>query len=204
MPLYKFKVYLDDNDEVFRVVEIKPGQTFSHFHDVILQSFNFDNKHDASFFMSDDTWKKGQEITKDKKGEKPVFKDSKLNKFIYDPHQKIIFMYYQDDVTWEFYCELNGIIMDVDITTDYPNIAKSIGKPPKQYAKGKKVGEGLEEDEFEYLTRNLLAGDVSDDEIKEHSGFSDDPEATDIADSDEDEVDDDDMIVGDDDDDDID
>lgn len=202
MPLYKFKVYLDDNDEVFRVLEIKPGQKFLDFHNAILKSFNFDDKHDASFFMSDDTWKKGQEIVKSKKGDLPLFKDSKLNAFIIDPHQKIIFTYNQDDVQWYFHCELNGIIMDVDVAVDYPNIIKSVGKPPKQYAKGKKVGENLEEDEFEYLTRNLLAGDVSDDEIKEHSGFSDDPEATDInADAEEDGEDDIDVSVTDEDDD---
>lgn len=182
MPLYRFKVYLDDTDEVFRVIEIKPGQKFLDFCNTILKSFNFDDKHDASFFMSDDTWKKGQEIVKRKRDELPLFKDSKLNAFIIDPHQKIIFIYNQDDVQWYFHCELNGIIMDVNAATDYPNIAKSVGKSPKQYAKGKKVGENLEEDEFEYLTKNLLAGDVSEEEIKEHQGFSDDPEATDIAD----------------------
>jgi hypothetical protein len=200
MPLYKFKVYLDDTDEVFRVIELKPGQKFLDFHDAILKSFAFDNKHDASFFMSDDTWKKGQEITKSKKGELPLFKDSKLNAFINDPHQKIIFIYEQEDVQWYFHCELNGIIMDVDITVDYPNIVKSVGKPPKQYGKGKKVGENLEEDEFDYLTKNLIAGDVSEEEIKEHDGFSDDPEAVDIADDDDDSDEDIDIDVSDDDD----
>ncbi len=198
MPLYKFKVYLDDNDEVFRVIEIKPGQKFLNFHDVILKAYGFDDKHDASFFMSDDTWKKGKEITKSKKGDAPLFKDSKLNAFINDPHQKIIFIYHQDEVQWYFHCELNGIIMNEDIAVDYPNIAKSVGKSPKQYAKGKKVGEGLEEDEFEYLTRNLLAGDVSDEELKEHDGFSNDNEASDTVSDDDGE---DEMVFGDDDDD---
>lgn len=189
MPLYKFKVYLDDNDEVFRVIEIKPGQKFLHFHDVILKAYGFDDKHDASFFMSDDTWKKGQEIVKAKKGDTPRLKDAKLNAFINDPHQKIIFIYNQDDVQWYFHCELNGIIMNDDIGVDYPNIAKTVGKSPKQYAKGKKVGEGLEEDEFEYLTRNLLAGDVSAEELKEHDGFSNDEEASDtVGDADDDET----------------
>lgn len=195
MPLYKFKVYLDDNEDVFRVIEIKPGQKFLDFYNTILKSFNFDDKHDASFFMSDDTWKKGQEIVKKKRNELPLFKDSKLNAFIIDPHQKIIFIYNQDEVQWYFHCELNGIIMDVDIATDYPNIVKSVGKPPKQYAKGKKIGENLEEDEFEYLTKNLLAGDVSEEEIKEHQGFSDDPEATDIA-GDAEENDDENIALG--------
>lgn len=192
MPLYKFKVYLDDNDEVFRVIEIKPAHKFLQFHDAILKSYGFDDKHDASFFMSDDTWKKGDEITKAKKGDTPMMKDAKLNAFINDPHQKILFIYNQPETPWDFNCELAGIVMQEDVATDYPNIAKTVGKSPKQYAKGKKVGENLEEDEFEYLTRNLLAGDVSDEEMKEHDGFSNE------SDDDEEEAGDDDIIIGDD------
>ncbi len=171
MPLYKFKVYFEDNEDVYRVIEIKPGQTFTHFHDVILQSVGFDNQHDATFFMSDDLWRKGQEINKQKKGENPVMKDAKLNAFINDPHQKILFVY---DGQWWFNCELAGIVMTENPATDYPNIFKTSGKPPKQYAANdKKFGEGLEEDEFEYIARNLLAGDVSEEELKEHEGFGD-------------------------------
>lgn len=186
MALYKFKVYLDDNDEVYRIIEIKPGTKFINFHDIILQSFGFDNKHNGSFYMSDDTWKKGEQIVKEKKDEKPLMKDAKMNAFINDPHQKIIFIY-DDEAQWMFYCELNGIEMNENAATDYPNIAKTVGKSPKQYTLGKKIGEGLEEDEFEYLTRNLLAGDVSEEEMKEHSGFSSDGE-------DEEEDEDDDMV----------
>ncbi len=179
MPLYKFKVYLDDNDDVFRVIEIEPKQKFLHFHAAILEAYGFDDKHNASFFMSDDTWRKGQEIVKAKKRDAPLFKNAKLNAFINDPHQKIIFIYYQDDIQWYFHCELNGIVMDTDIAVDYPNIAKIVGKSPKQYAKGKKVIGGQEEDEFEDLTRSLLAGGVSAEELKEHDGFSNDTEASD-------------------------
>jgi hypothetical protein len=189
MPLYKFKVYFEDNEDVYRVIEIKPGQTFTHFHDVILQSIGFDNQHDASFYMSDDMWRKGEEISKLKKGENVVMKDAKLNAFINDPHQKILFVY---DGQWWFNCELAGIVMTENPATDYPSVFKSVGKAPKQYAaKDKKFGEGLEEDEFEYIARNLLAGDVSEEELKEHEGFGDATDDEDSDSEDDDMVDDD-------------
>lgn len=168
MPLYKFKVYFEDNEDVYRIIEMKPGTKFLQFHDIILQSVGFDNKHDAVFYMSDDTWKKGQAIYKEKKGDEPTMADAKLNAYIIDPHQKILFLY---DGQWWFNCELSGIVMNEDAATIYPHLAKSVGKPPKQYAGDKKFGENLEEDEFDYITRNLLAGDVSEEELKEHEGF---------------------------------
>lgn len=197
MPLYKFKVYFEDNDEVYRVIEVKHNQTFNHFHEAILASVGFDNKHDASFYMSDDNWRKGEQLTTKKGTDLPLLKDSKLNAYINDPHQKILYMY-DFDAQWWFNCELTGIVINETPGTDYPNVLKSVGKAPKQYNTEKKIGEDLEEDEFEYITRNLLAGDVSPDELGEGFGsegeeeesedeesdsglFSDDEEATPTA-----------------------
>ena len=63
MAVYKFKVSFDDYDDISRVIEIKSTQTFLDFHKSILASIGFDQKHMASFYMSNDAWKKGQEIT---------------------------------------------------------------------------------------------------------------------------------------------
>lgn len=191
MALYKFKVYFEDNDEVYRIIEVKSNQTFQHLHEAILSSVAFDSKHDASFYMSDDTWRKGQEIT-NRTGDKPKMKDAKLNAFINDPHQKILYTY-DFNADWSFCCELTGIVIKEDASVDYPHIAKSVGKPPKQY-NDKKFGEDLEEDEFDYITRNLLKGDVSEEELGEHAGFGADENAED----ENGESDDDGMFAGDD------
>ena len=63
MAVYKFKVYFEDYEDIYRVIEIKSNQTFLDFHHAILESIKFDNKQLASFYMSNDAWKKGQEIT---------------------------------------------------------------------------------------------------------------------------------------------
>lgn len=139
MPVYKFRVSFEDHEDIYRDIEIKPSQTFEDLHQIILQSIGFDNSQPASFFMSDDNWKRGQEITSAPrkvkiKGEEvdlPVMKNARLNEFIIDPHQKI---YYMADPKgqWTFYVELIKIIAD-DAATAYPRIVKKSGDAPKQF-----------------------------------------------------------------------
>ena len=56
MAIYRFKVAFEDNEDVYREIEIKSAQNFEDFHNVILQSIDFDNIHDSSFYISDDHW----------------------------------------------------------------------------------------------------------------------------------------------------
>ena len=63
MAIYRFKVFLEDNEDVFRDIDIKASQSFEQFHTIIQEAYKFDAKHSASFFVSDDYWRKGQEIT---------------------------------------------------------------------------------------------------------------------------------------------
>ena len=98
MAVYKFKITFEEYDDVYRVVDIKSTQTFLDLHKAILQSINFDTKQLASFYMSTDSWKKGQEITledmsEDESNSIPIMKKAKLNEYIIDPHQKILYVY---------------------------------------------------------------------------------------------------------------
>lgn len=63
MAVYKFKIFVEDNEDIYREIEILSGQTFENFHDAIQEAYKFDKKHSASFFVSDDYWRKDQEIT---------------------------------------------------------------------------------------------------------------------------------------------
>ena len=66
MATFKFRVYWEDDDSVYRDVVIKHKQTFFDLHKVILKCFEFDNKHHATFFRSNDKWQRGKEITLEK------------------------------------------------------------------------------------------------------------------------------------------
>jgi hypothetical protein len=63
MAAYRFKVTLEDNEDIFRDIDIKAAHTFDQFHKIIQEAFKFDAHPAASFFVSDDYWRKGQEIT---------------------------------------------------------------------------------------------------------------------------------------------
>jgi hypothetical protein len=144
MAIYRFKVYLEDNEDVFRDIDIKASQTFEEFHEVIQNAFKFDAKHAASFFVSDDYWRKGQEITLRKEDlpldeeeirknvePKKLMKDVKIAKYIDQPHQRFVYVF-DPVVQWNFFIEMVKIAEE-NSKTNYPSIVKSIGVAPKQY-----------------------------------------------------------------------
>ncbi len=63
MSIYKFRVLIEGEKQVFRDIEIKSDQNFEEFHQSILKAFDFDNEQMASFYLSDYDWNKGQEIS---------------------------------------------------------------------------------------------------------------------------------------------
>ena len=63
MAILKFRVYFEEDDAVYRDVLIKHTQTFQDLHFVILKAFEFDSKHQATFYRSNDNWQRGREIS---------------------------------------------------------------------------------------------------------------------------------------------
>lgn len=146
MAVYKFRIIFEDHEDVVREIEVQGKQTFEDFHRSIQEAIGFDNSKDASFFMSDDYWRKGQEISNAKVApnddddddyRKPkvtppkAMSKSKIADFIDDPHQKIVYIF--DPVAkWTLFIELVKILSD-DPKTNYPRTVKSSGTAPKQY-----------------------------------------------------------------------
>lgn len=144
MAVYRFKVSFEDNEDVYREIEIKSTQNFEDFHNIIVQSVGFDNQHDASFYISDDYWRKGDEIglrpldeneiERRKRRDLPVKKlmnKCKLASMIDDPHQKFVY-FYDPKTGWTFLVELVKILLD-DPKGSFPKCVKSAGEAPKQY-----------------------------------------------------------------------
>ena len=111
MLIYRFRVTSEDQEDFIREIEIQPTQTFLDFHEIILSCSDLETCQNAFFYTTDKKYKSHQEISfrqKKKKvrkydneldeivtEEKPLhlMKNSKLNAFIEDPHQKMIFEY---------------------------------------------------------------------------------------------------------------
>lgn len=145
MAVYRFRIVFEDQEDIVREIEVLGKQSFGDFHRSIQEAIGFDNSKDASFYMSDDYWRKGQEITNRKvqsddddddyrgrkKGTHKPMNTSRIADFIDDPHQKIVYEF-DPAVKWTLLVELVRIVSE-DAKTTYPRTVKSTGVAPKQY-----------------------------------------------------------------------
>lgn len=143
MAVYKFRISLEEDEDIVRDIEIRATQTFEDLHYAILSAIGFDTQHQASFFVSDDAWRKGQEITlkeyelaqPKKPGLAPpplkLMSKSKISAFVESPHQRFIYIY-DFQVQWVFLVELIKILPE-DSGKKYPVCVKSVGLSPRQY-----------------------------------------------------------------------
>ncbi|MBC7863406.1 MAG: hypothetical protein IAF38_10555 [Bacteroidia bacterium] len=134
MAIYRFRVTFEEYDEVYRDIEIRSSQTFKDFHIAIQEAIKFDNKHAASFFVSDDYWRKGLEITllkEDLEDGVKLMESTKIVSCVEDPHQHFVYVYDKAAV-WSFNIGLIKIIKD-EPKGILPSCVKTMGTPPKQY-----------------------------------------------------------------------
>ena len=153
MAIYKFRISFEDYEDVSRDIEIKSSQTFYDFFQAILSSIGFDNKHAGSFFVSDDYWRKGDEITlleDDVEAGVKLMKNVKIASCIERPDQHFVFLY-DKEVRWSILIELIKLVPE-DAKAEYPRCVKKNGTAPKQYKQKlldklrKEVEEGNEDD----------------------------------------------------------
>jgi len=135
MAIYRFKISFEDYDEVEREIDIKSTQTFEDLHRALHRSTGYPAEVSSSFYVSNDFWNKGQEISflpSEKKIEQGVslMDKSKLSSFIDDPHQKFYYTY-NFERPFDFHVQLIKIILDEENGKEYPNTFRSIGEAPK-------------------------------------------------------------------------
>jgi len=160
--IYRFKIWFEDIDDVVRWIDIKPSHTFLDFHHIIQDAIGFDKKELASFYVSDDRWRKHMEVSledmtmgeeEDNAQPAVMMKDSRLRDFINDPHQR--FVYITDYVAnWTLFCEMQSISDELP-KKEYPLVHKSEGKAPRQREDSK--FKMLDDNEFDALAAKILA-----------------------------------------------
>lgn len=178
MAVYKFRVTFEDYDEVTREIEIRSSQSFEDFHQAIHKSINFDGKASSSFYMSNDHWHKGKEITLLESSVKDPSKTSLmassfLKNFIIDPHQKIYYVF-NFDKPWTFYIQLIKITVNEDPKITYPVCVKSAGEAPKQFGNTAIIASA--NDDLDFL--NELKMDSEDEEEVDGMGIDGEEEET--------------------------
>jgi hypothetical protein len=175
MAILKFRVYLEEDDSVYRDVVIRHTQNFHELHEVILKSFEFDNKHQATFYRSNDNWQKGREISLDKydksyKAPPLLMKETTIGSEIKDPNQKFIYVY---DFTknWTFLVEMINVSKEENPKLTYPSMIRKEGIAPSQYGTKSLLGERFTDVEEKYdLTKGAEGfgeeGDESGDDAE--------------------------------------
>jgi hypothetical protein len=170
MAILKFRIYFEEDDSVYRDVAVKHTQSFVELHTIILKAFEFDNKHAATFFRSNDHWQRGREISL-QQYDKPykvtplLMAETTIGSEIKDPNQKFVYVY--DFVrNWSFLVELINVSREENPKLDYPVVIKSEGIGPSQYGTKGLVGDKLAEMEEKYdLTAGAEGfGEEGDDE----------------------------------------
>jgi hypothetical protein len=161
MAILKFRVYFEEDDSIYRDVAVRHTQSFLQLHQVILKAYEFDSKHQATFFRSNDHWQRGREISLEKydsrqyKVDPLLMTDTTIGSEIRDPNQKFVYVY---DFTknWGFLVELINVSKEEGGKGDYPVVVKSEGIAPSQYGTKGLVGDKLTEVEEKYdLTKGV-------------------------------------------------
>jgi len=179
MAILKFRIYFEEDDSIYRDVAIKHTQSFTELHNAILKAYEFDSKHQATFYRSNDNWQRGREITLEKydrnyKAPPLLMSETTIGSEIRDPNQKFVYVY-DFARNWSFLVELINVSKDESSKLDYPAVLRKEGIGPSQYGVKGLVGDKLTEVEEKYdLSRGAEGFGVEG----EGSGEDDDFAAT--------------------------
>ncbi|MGN6267588.1 MAG: IS1096 element passenger TnpR family protein [Ginsengibacter sp.] len=163
MAILKFRIYWEDDESIYRDLKIKHSQSFLDLHNCILKCFEFDNKHHATFYRSNDNWQRGKEITLEKydkpyKAEPLLMHETIIGKEIHEPNQKFIYVY-DFHKYWTFLVELINVNKDESLKAEYPVCSRSEGIAPSQYGTKGLINEKLSEIEEKYDLNTAVMAD---------------------------------------------
>jgi hypothetical protein len=139
MSAYKFRVLIDTtgNEDVFRDIVINPKSNFESFYHAIISAFDFSGDQLASFYLSNDDWDKGQEITLMDMGLANevdavlLMSETKIGKMVTEKGQKRILVY---DFL-RMWCFLIEFLAEVDEEVDTPEMLLAVGIAPLEDSK---------------------------------------------------------------------
>lgn len=178
MAILKFRIYWEDDDSVYRDLVIKHTQTFYELHETILTCFEFDKKHQATFFRSNDHWQRGREISLEKydrvyKAPPLIMAETTIGSEIKEPNQKFVYIYDFHKI-WTFMVELININKEESLKIQYPSCVRTEGIGPSQYGtKGLiKEKESAADEMYDLKSDDIQdgyqqEGDTNDDDTEE-------------------------------------
>ena len=185
--IFRFLILSDEVDNFKREIKIDSDATFLDFYRAILDCTGFSEKEMASFYITDNKWRKRQEITviemdTDSDEDSWIMGETLLSDFLEDEKQKLMFVF---DYLSEraLYIELSEIIpgeyIDRALCTicegDAPTEIKDLEETEIEKVSAD-VGESFYGDEswnIEELDKDGFDGFDDSDELTEGAGIND-------------------------------
>tara|TARA_B100000768_G_scaffold67186_1_gene64588 strand:+ start:14235 stop:14753 length:519 start_codon:yes stop_codon:yes gene_type:complete len=134
--IYRFRVVLDNDtkEDIFRDIEIRKTDSLEDLHNVITQSFGFDGSEMASFYLSDNDWNQGEEISlfdvSEGGSDIQLMNETNIDSSVSESSTKLIYVY--DFLSmWTFLVELAEVVEEAQ-GTDYPNLLFVHGQVPSE------------------------------------------------------------------------
>jgi len=129
-----FEISSSETPDFKRLIHISPENTFEDLHWIIQNAVGFDQSQLASFFLTDEHWRKQIEISLLGSGTSTPgllsMRNIKLNEYITQTGQKLVYVYdfFNDRF---FYLELKEKLMKTDLKE--PFVAYEKGNAPSQF-----------------------------------------------------------------------
>lgn len=178
MAILKFRIYFEEDDSIYRDIAMKHTQNFFNLHETILKAFEFDNKHQATFFRSNDLWQKGREISLEHYADRDyrvaplLMHSTTIGSEIKNTNQRFTYSY-DFQKHWDFLIELINVSKEADPKLAYPTVTRSEGISPKQYGTKGLLGEKFADIEEKYDLSRSAEGFGQKDADGEDLGVED-------------------------------
>jgi hypothetical protein len=175
MAILRFRIYLEEDESVYRDVVIRHTQSFFELHEAILKAYEFDNKHKATFYRSNDHWLRGREISVEKydkeyKAPPLIMSETTIASEIKAPNQRFVY-HYDFNKNWSFLVELINVSKEENPKTIYPSTIRTEGIAPSQYGTKGLLGEKFADIEEKYDLSAVGDGFAEKDEDGEDLGL---------------------------------
>jgi hypothetical protein len=147
--IYRFRIILDTHEDVFRDIEIEASATLEDFHNTITQSFGFEGMEMASFYLTNELWEEGEEISlfdvSDEPGQVRLMNETILEDVVSKENTRLIYVYDFLNM-WTFMVELADISEREEGQT-YPNLMYVHGQIPDEAPEKEFTSEPIEGEE---------------------------------------------------------
>mgnify|MGYP003670252215 CR=1 FL=1 len=135
MKIVTLRVIPETEEVIYRDLIATSENTFLELHQLLLKAFEFTNDEMASFYISDEDWNKGQEITLFGMGNEEVLEmeNTSIGSVFTSVNQKMLYTY-DFLAMWNFSIEVMEV-GEADEKAKYPKIGRRYGDAPDQKAK---------------------------------------------------------------------